>query len=296
MPDTAQGLSWRAMTGADLPALTALAALCLEADGGQPFAASPDFLQRSYPPGQLTRLGFVDDQLVCAASLHGGWLATPGSADHAITTGLVHPAWRRRGIGRQAFAWARARAGSGGIRAETEALSDGAHALYLGHGLSQVFAEDVMQLAATAAVPRASPPASLQFTPWGSTDPARFFAVYDAAFRERLNFHGRTQAQWIDWISDDDDFRAEYTLLAVVDGIDTGFVAGAATGWIVQLGVAPRGRGRDIGACMIAEVVSRMRAGGETSITLNVAIDNPHAQRLYCRTGFSRTGRRARYA
>ena len=56
--------------------------------------------------------------------------------------------------------------------AETEALGDGAHALYLSKGLAQVFAEDVMQLAAPAPLPPAHPPPGLVPTPWGQADPA----------------------------------------------------------------------------------------------------------------------------
>jgi mycothiol synthase len=279
----------------DFPALVALAASCLDLDGGQPFAASHDFLRRSYPLGARTRLAFDGDRLVCAASLQRGWLATE-PADATVTTGLVHPAWRRRGIGGQAFDWACAESGAGRVRAETEALNDGADALYLSRGLRQVFAEDVMQLVASASVPPAIPPASLTLTPWGAADPARFFAVYHAAFRERPNFPGRTQAGWIEWISDDADFRAEWTLLATLDGVDAGFIAGAATGWIVQLGVVPHARGREVASSMIAEVVTRMRSAGETSVTLNVGIDNSRAARLYGRLGFIRKGRRARYA
>jgi ribosomal protein S18 acetylase RimI-like enzyme len=41
--------------------------------------------------------------------------------------------------------------------------------------------------------------------------------------------------------------------------------------------------------------VQRMRSAGETTITLNVNVDNPHATALYSRFGFIRAGRRARY-
>ncbi len=64
----------------------------------------------------------------------------------------------------------------------------------------------------------------------------------------------------------------------------------------MQLGVVPQARGRALGATMIAEVVRRMRSAGETTITLNVNVDNPRAAALYARAGFIRTGRRARYA
>ena len=70
MNTRAAPLAWRPFAEADLPALAALAASCLEADGGQPFAASPDFLQKSYPPGPRTQLAFEADRLACAVSLH----------------------------------------------------------------------------------------------------------------------------------------------------------------------------------------------------------------------------------
>jgi ribosomal protein S18 acetylase RimI-like enzyme len=38
-----------------------------------------------------------------------------------------------------------------------------------------------------------------------------------------------------------------------------------------------------------------MRAAGETSITLNVNVNNPRAAALYRRLGFIGVGRRARY-
>jgi len=41
--------------------------------------------------------------------------------------------------------------------------------------------------------------------------------------------------------------------------------------------------------------VQRMRSARETTITLNVNINNPHAAALYARLGFVTVGRRARY-
>jgi mycothiol synthase len=155
LPDVAgpDALSWRLLGEPDLPAVIELARECLSADGGQPFAASSGFLGRCYLSGAETHAGLGGTRLVCVSSLRRGGAA--------VTTGLVHPAWGRRGIGGYAFDWARDRAGPAGMRAETEALGDGAHALYLGKGLSQVFAEDVMQLAASAQPPPAHPPPGL---------------------------------------------------------------------------------------------------------------------------------------
>jgi mycothiol synthase len=281
-------LSWRPLSEADLPALAALAGACLSADGGQPFADSPSFLASCYLTGARTYAGFDGAVLVGVSSLRE---LAPGT----VTTGLVHPDWRRRGIGGHAFDWAASQAGAGGIRAQTEALSSGAHALYLSRGLSQVFAEDVMRLPAAAELPPVQPPASLVLSRWGQADPERFHAVYETAFRERPGFPGWPRARWIERISDDEDFRADWTLLATVRGADAGFVVAAAGGWIVQVGVVPAARGASLGALLIAEAVRRMRSAGETTITLNVNVNNPHAAALYRRLGFIYAGRRAEY-
>jgi mycothiol synthase len=285
--DAVAGLQWRVLAEADESSLVELAQACLAADGGQPFAASSWFLRRCYLSGADTQAGFAGARLVCVSSLRPG--------DRAVTTGLVHPAWRRRGIGGRAFDQAADYAGQAALTAESEALSDGAHALYLSRGLTQVLAEDVMQLPAGTQLQQAHPPAGLTLSHWGQADPARFYAAYRAAFRDRPGGPARTQAGWVEWISDDEDFRADWTLLATLDGADVGFIAAEATGWIAQMGVVPSARGRDIGAHLINEAVRRMRSAGEGAITLNVNVDNPHAAALYGRLGFTRVGRRARY-
>lgn len=296
------GLVWRPLDEHGWPAVAGLARVCLSADGGQPFAASPDFLRRCYLSGSETWAGFDGATLVCVSSLRPDPAGGPGGGATAVTTGLVHPAWRRRGIGGQAFDWAVDRAGPGGVRAETEALGDGAHALYLSRGLVQVFAEDVMQLAASVQLPPVPVPrpvlgpGGLVVSQWGQVDPARFHAVYAAAFRERPGFPDWTRERWTQWIGGDEDFRAEWTLLASVAGADVAFIACDVGGWISQLGVIPSARGKGMGALLVTEAVQRMRDAGESVITLNVNTNNPHAAGLYRSLGFTRTGRRARYA
>lgn len=291
-------LAWRPLVAADLPALAELAGVCLAVDGGQPFAASADFLQQRYLSGAETRAWWDGGDLICVSALRCRQPpAAPGGDPQAptVTTGLVHPRWRRRGIGGQAFGWAAGRAGQARLRAESEALSDGAHALYLAQGLSLVLAEDVMRLAEATPLPAVRPPAGLVLSTWGQADPVRFFAVYHAAFRGRPGFPDWPEERWIEWIADDEDFRPEWTLLATLGGADVGFIAGEAPAWITQVGVVPSARGRDVGAVLVTETARRMRSAGETAVTLNVNIDNPHAAALYRRIGFGRVGRRARY-
>jgi hypothetical protein len=43
--ESASGTRWRSLEEGDLPAVAELAAACLTADGGQPYAADPGFLR-----------------------------------------------------------------------------------------------------------------------------------------------------------------------------------------------------------------------------------------------------------
>jgi ribosomal protein S18 acetylase RimI-like enzyme len=294
--ENADAMPWRSLDEADLPAVAELAAVCLTADGGQPYAADSGFLRGWYFGGALSRGLFDGGSLVCATSMRR---AVPDSAAAlgatASTTGLVHPSWRRRGIGGHAFGWAREQAG-GALCAHTEMLTDGANALYLSRGMSQVFAEEVMRLPASVPAPAAAAPGGgLVLSEWGQADPARFHAVYTASFRERPGFPAESLARWTEWVTDDEDFRPEWALLATLDGADAGFVIGDAGGWIAKLGVLPAARGRGLGAYLMAEAIHRMRSGGEMVITLNVNVNNPNAIALYRRLGFAHAGRRARY-
>ena len=97
-----------------------------------------------------------------------------------------------------------------------------------------------------AAPPEVALPAGVTVTPWTDDLASRFFAAYEASFRDRPGFPGWPQDTWVDWTASDDEFRADWSLLAT-DGDDLGFIT-AGEGWIVQVGVRPEARGRAIGA------------------------------------------------
>jgi ribosomal protein S18 acetylase RimI-like enzyme len=229
--------------------------------------------------------------------------------------GFVHPDWRGRGLGGYAVDWALA-VGRGPVRVETETLSADAEALFASRGLRQVFAEDVMRMGLSdAAVARhwAPWPGTSVVRAWTPGLSAEFFATYAASFVDRPGFPGWPAEQWIEWISGDDDFAPQWTLLAspaglasTVDGIDTsstpgeGFIACADLpdsheGWIVQVGVVPAARRRGLGTALVTEVLRRMVAAGRHTCWLDVNVNNPGAAQIYQRLGFTVAGRRARY-
>ncbi len=292
-----ESVMWTLLPFVDEGELVSLAERCLAADGGLPLAADPAFLRgRWRAAGVLTMQGRDHDgRLVAAGAVR------PTTAAGGVTfCGLVDPAARGRGLGTHLLTWGLAPTIPAGQRVtkqvtvETESLTASAERLFAAHGLQQVFAEDVMRIDLARGVPDPLWPAGTELAAWSVPDAARFHRVYEAAFRERPGFPGRTAEQWIAGVTEDDGFRPRWSVLATVPGLgDAGFVT-AAVDWIVQVGVAPAARGRGLGGALVTEALRRMRADGATHAWLDVNVDNP-AVRLYRKLGFDHRGRRARF-
>ena len=272
-------ITWRPLTGADRPALFDLAARVLAVDGGHPMAGTESFLRSRYLSGP-NQAAFAGDRLVAVA----------GRREAGAATGLVDPDWRADGLGSSLVDWALT---AGATRFETEGLTDDADALFTSRGLRRTFAEDVMAYDLRQPPPETIVDAELH--EWSPELEERFFTTYSASFRDRPGFPGWSQEQWVEWITGDEDFAPEWTLLAIRDGEDIGFVACGRGAWLVQVGVVPTHRGTGLGTALTAEALRRMRAAGQTVCYLDVNTNNPRAIGVYERTGFRRVGRRARY-
>lgn len=289
-------LAWRDLTGDDVPAVAALAGRCLAADGGLPLVASPPFVGSRFAADGGTGWGATDPAgaLVAAGAVRPQTIA---GVRRGTFLGLVDPGWRGRGIGAQLIDRGLAAAGTLAERVavETESLTDEAAALFADRGLRQVLAEDVLRRDLTVSLVDVAPPAGdVTLLPWAAVPADRFFDAYRAAFRDRPGFPGWSKSRWVDWTAGDDEFRPQWSFLAVdsVDG-DLGFVT-CADGWIVQVGVRPEWRGRGLGAFLVTESLRRMRDDGAAEALLDVNVDNP-AGGLYRRLGFATVGRRARF-
>jgi mycothiol synthase len=286
-------VTWASAPFDDEGELVSLATRCLAADGGLPLAAEPAFLRRRWrAPGVPTLQGRDHDGRLVAAGA-----ARPTTVTGGVTfCGLVDPDARGRGVGSHLLTWGLAQAAQRQqpVTVESESLTVEAEALFAARGLRQVFAEDVMRIDLAADVPDPVWPSGTRLADWSASDAVRFHGVYEAAFRERPGFPGWSAAEWIAEVTDDDEFRPQWSVLATLADLgDAGFVT-AAVGWIVQVGVVPAARGRGIGGALVIEALRRMRADGATHAWLDVNIDNP-AVRHYRRLGFEHRGRRARY-
>lgn len=305
MPTT-PGLSWRSLKPIDVGEIAELAGACLDADGGLPLGATDTYIQERYLPALPgVSIGAFDvDGLLVAC---GAMQPTVTPDDYRVTiVGQVHPTYRKRGIGTSLLEWCIAEASRllstsppdrhHVLLLATESLGAGAADLFERHGFKQLFAEDVMQRDLDNLLSESPVQSGIRFATWESALAGEFFAVYQAAFRERPGYPNWCQEEWISWLgTDGDDFRPELSLLAYQDDVPVGFSV-CADGLIVQLGVRPECRERGIGSALVSEAVRRFRAAGGDHLLLDVNVNNPRAARLYEHLGFHRVGRRARYA
>src|SRR5436853_444825 len=102
--DAPRDYVWRPLAGADVPAMAALAAACLAADGGLPFMATePAIRGRIWNTPPEASIAAVDgSQLVAHTTVHRRQMQ---DEDRAIIAGQVHPGYRRRGLGTFLLEW-----------------------------------------------------------------------------------------------------------------------------------------------------------------------------------------------
>ncbi|MET7467302.1 GNAT family N-acetyltransferase [Micromonospora sp. NPDC005686] len=281
--DGTDGLVRREFGEDDLPALTGLAQACLAADGGLPlFGRTP--LARARLLQTRTHGAWSGGDLIAAVGVGTGRTAS-------TATGLVHPAWRGRGLGGALLDWAEEQAGEAGLLVTTETWNAGAEELFAARGYTRTFLEWVLRHDLDA-LPEVAAPDGVTVEP--ATLGPELFATYRASFADRPGFVEPEAGEWLGDLRDDQDFRPELTLLAHgPDGEAAGFVT-VLDDWIDQVGVVPEWRGRRVGAYLVARVLRGLADGGADAAWLCVNDDNPAAG-LYRRLGFRDFGRRARY-
>jgi ribosomal protein S18 acetylase RimI-like enzyme len=283
--------TWSPIAASEFPELVALAARCRTADGGLPLASDAGFLRgRWAAEGTETRARRdAEGRLLSAASLRP-------SGEGVRLAVLVDPSARDSTDAADLLDWGLRRADQRGVAVavETEALTVEQAELFAARGLRQVFAEDVMHRDLEAPVAPARWPAGAVLHDWRAGTAARFFAVYEAAFRERPGFPGHHEAEWVADVEDDHEFRPHWSVLVELPEFgDAGFVT-VAVDWIVQVGVVPAARGRGLATALVEEALTRLRAGGCHEAWLDVNVDNS-AKELYRQLGFVDAGRRARF-
>ena len=301
-----EGLRWRGVSGDDLAALVLLAAECYGVDGGIAFLNEPENVARRYyrdAPGAGVGAFTADEQLVACATVH---VAREADTERALIAGQVAPQWRNRGIGDYLMRWSEVQAqalftGAGVERRlhqiATETLTEPARRLYGAHGFGAVMEELVMRRDLRLPLPERPLPPSVTLASWEPAVGEQFYEAYSASFRDRPGFPGWSADEWIGWTADD-NLRAEWSLLARVDGAPAGFVTAGVEhvdSFIMQVGVVPEQRRRGLASALMVEAMGRMRADGERGTELTVNVNNPGAIEAYEGLGFVTKGRRGRF-
>ena len=275
-----------ALSAADLPDLRRLAQACLNQDGGLPLFAEEAMVRSRVLRDRTIGFRLPDGTLAAAAGL--GF-----RGDMAVTTGMVHPTLRRRGIGEQLLQWAVGQTGHDALMVETESCSADADALYARHGLVRTFAETVMRHDLQV-VPAVAVPEGVRVAVVTSAAEQDLFEAYRGSFADRPGFVEPDAEEWLAELREDDEWRRDLSWVASdVHGVPIGFVNVLGT-WLDQVGVVPEWRGRRLGAFLVADTLRSLRDERAEQVWLCVNVNNP-AEDLYQRLGFSTYGRRARY-
>ncbi len=299
----------------DIPAIAALYRAASKVDGPEFHVSDDEMRQILSEPvpiaGENVFLFEAGKKLVALGRTH----LQQGAQESVFELhGLVHPEWRRRGIGAQVMARVEQRIQEllPAIRTPTvhigvnaDARHKGRQRLYaqMGYRPVRYFYDMERRLARGGAwvdLPVPEPPEGVVLRSMAERSDLR--AVWQAAndaFRGQWGYMESSLEQWQRWI-DDPGYRPELWQVAwgaaqervaglCLGGIDAdqNAMAGRTEGWIHVLGVCPAYRKRGLGrAVLLAGLAALQRAGAEWGM-LSVDTDNPTgALRLYEGAGF----------
>lgn len=311
MPPPSGQYAWRPLRVADAAPLRELEQLCAHADGAPEAPSLAELLR--HLEGAAKQL--ATDSLAAADAagrvVAAGRVEMETSLAHeyrAYLHTLVDPQHRYRGWDLFLLDWVEARG-----RVALAALPDdrpkllridvlhqneALMALYQQQGFQFAMAEDEMRRDLEEAIPTNPLAEPLRFAEWTPERAPHFFAVYEAAFRERPGFPGWSEATWRVAFSENDAFRADLSLLVLDGTTPVGYAVcgieaeeGELLGHILQIGVVPAARGQGIADALLSEAMRRFTAEGLRFAALEVNVNNPGAARVYQRLGFVRSKR-----
>ena len=260
-----------------------------------------------FDPGRDLILAEIDGAVIAAAET---MVQTRDGIGVHHVEGWVHPAWRRRGLGRALLHWTERRAaevaradGRPSERALTSWPDEdqrGAIALYAAEGYGIVRYGYLMLRDLADPIVDAALPDGLEVRPVEAADHRRIWDADVEAFRDHWNTAERTEADFESWFTapelDTSLWRVAWHGDEVAGSVMT-FVwpdenegLGLSRGWLEHIGVRRPGRRKGLASALIADALHGLRAAGLAEAALGVDAENlSGALRVYEAMGFRRS-------
>ena len=306
-------LTWRALTPADVPAVTRLFAAIEAVDAtGEHYAEDDVATELADESIDLARDTFA---AVDPAGEVVGWAGVRGSSavldvDRVYVDGGVLPAARGRGLGRRLLEWGERRAaelhrekhpdkpGATSVVVHENATSK--DALVRAAGYTPVRWWYGMQRGLDADLPAVPPvPDGLALVPYARERDEAVRQAHREAFAGHWGSTPPDEQRWAHWYTGAPSFRPDVSLL-VLDGEEVAAYLltyfweadAAATGsreaYVGQIGVRPPWRRRGLGGLLLAAALAAYREAGYDRSALDVDTGNATgALGVYERAGYA---------
>jgi mycothiol synthase len=311
-PPAIDGLQFRRLVRPDdLRELAALRNLCNEADGVDS-RSSADELGSWFE--HETGLDADRDILVAevngrqVAMTTGGWEPDNDGGRNYQTWGVVHPDFRRRGVGGALLRWTEARqhqVAAAHPREDDKRLESwsyvqeaGRNALLEANGYTPVRYWFDMDRPHLDEIPEVPLPDGFSVDRARDEDSREAWDVVLAAFRDHFGGMDQTEAGYQAHLRDPNrdislhvHIRYEGRIVgAALNRIrrTENEALGVKRGWVIAVAVLAEFRRRGLGRAIVAQSLRQLREAGMTSARLGVDAENPHgALGIYEALGFS---------
>jgi ribosomal protein S18 acetylase RimI-like enzyme len=258
-----------------------LADSCEQRDGYSVEARLDIDTLETRPEGSVSDvLWYESGQLVGFAGMNS--YSNPSEVEATI---LVHPEFRRRGIGRSMARAVVRECQNRGVRrlliVVPQKSREGAGFARM-MGTRHSHSEYTMDLDASRTPPFEPIQDSVELRPAGAEDVPIMATIVASAFAEPV---GEEEQALVRLMKD----FARITYLATQDGRPVGVIQSVVSdgrAFIVHFAVRPEMQGRGIGRQMLMAIVRGLQNSGGKWITIEVETENQHALSLYQRCGF----------